>query len=502
MGAEVCIQPGALNTDNGAFMMPALMPTLEPDQAHLRVWGYAPDMVTAIRLTHVGEGYYFYSGKYAKIKIAYDAGAPPPSDLAIAYWDGDEWVFNDDDVFVNSGVEGFNATAHTVEFWSRDLHGMYAVVSDGGQCDCFSVTVEHDIMAPWSNGYTNMCPTIYTTIRSNIQGVDENDDIDVNSFIMTLDGVPILSQQDAAYGWDWNYDDVAGRLAVWCDSYEYYESSEDIVRLTEGSHTVWVQAKNAQGACCEATYDFTVDGTPPAVFMDDDEVYIDKNPMFTFTVSDLGAGVDYNTVYVSLYDYTESYTDGTPTSIPQSRWFYTETPTGITHGEGGELSFALTPHLANYRRVLAVIHDGSEHEYYDGGYYHQFDNDDGVHDLVGNAAAPLYRMFTVKAGSGIEIGEEAWNEPNPFDPWAGETTEIYLNASGGVVSVNIFDLAGENVITLAEQMPVGSSGGSLLWDGKVDGKHVASGVYLCHISGENQGRSFSRVLKIAVVKRD
>jgi hypothetical protein len=476
--------------------MPALMPTLEPDQAHLQVWGYAPGMVTAIRLTHEGEGSSFINGKYAKIKITYDANAPAPSDLAIAYWDDDDWMFNNDQVFVNSGVEGFDPVAHTVEFWARDLHGMYAVVSDGGQCDCFSVTVEHDMLAPWSNGYTSTSPKIYTTIRSNIQGMDENQDIDESSFIVMLDDTPILSQGDAAYGWNWAYDDVAGRLAMWRDYGDHYQP------LSEGSHTVWVQAKNAQGACCEATSDFMVDGTPPAVVMDDDQVYIDKNPTFRFTVSDLGAGVDYNSIYVSLYDFTESYTDGTPTSVPQSRWFYTETPSGITHGEGDELYFALTPHLANYRRVLAVIHDGTVNdEYYDGLYYHDFGTDDGVHDLVGNAGAPLYRMFTVKAGSDIEIGEEAWNEPNPFDPWAGETTEIHLNASGGVVSVKIYDLAGENVITLAEQMPVGSSDGSLYWDGKVDGKHVASGVYLCHISGENQGRSFSRVLKIAVVKR-
>jgi hypothetical protein len=55
---------------------------------------------------------------------------------------------------------------------------------------------------------------------------------------------------------------------------------------------------------------------------------------------------------------------------------------------------------------------------------------------------------------------------------------------------------------LAENLLVGSSAGSIEWDGTVDGRYVASGVYLCHISGRNDGSSFSRVLKIAVVKKD
>lgn len=505
-GACVNIERDAVSTTQGVIILPALEPTMFTPQNDLyNVWpavvnGYLP----AIRFTDCGgepiTG--LNNGKYAKIKIPYGSGAPIVDSLAVAWWDGDEWKVNVG-IFFGSGAAGFNATAHTVEFWANDLHGIYAVVSnDADPCDGpITVTAApHDAVTPWANSYTDATPTFNTLVRSNITGNDNNWDVDSLQTHVKLDGITIYNNGANATGWITTWDNVSGLLQTrW----------NGAAALDEGTdHTYWVQARTFQGCAKSLTVNFEVDETAPTIEWPDD--YVCPNPEFRIILKDDGAGIDLDNIQADVYDYDLSL----GTEIPSDKLVYEEHASGFEVINGTEeitLVFSLTAENAIYRRYVVVLWDGMEggrtvgeddddRDFSDNKWiYH---NDHGVPDLVGNHATPVFRMFTVGGEDCDGVGgDEPYNDPNPFDPWAGEATTIFVGNGDGV-SVKIYDLAGEKVIALWENENTFISGTSVKWDGQVDGKIVASGVYLCHISGRNgAGMSFSHVVKIAVVKR-
>jgi hypothetical protein len=489
------IDRDAVTATNGVIILPSLVPTMYTGQNDLyNIWdvnGYLP----AIRFTNPLEGG-LVDGKYAKIKIPYDAAAPIVDSLAVAWWDGDEWKVNTG-IFFGPSAEGFNDNNHTVEFFAADLHGIYAVVSNDADACSGPITVTaapHDAITPWANGYTDNDPTFNTLVRSNITGNDNNWDVDSLQTHVKLDGITIYNNGANATGWLTTWDPVSGLLKTrW----------NGAAGLEEGEHTYWVKARTFQGCAKELTVTFDVDETAPLINWT--HQYVCPNPEFKIVISDNGgAGVDLDNIQADVYDYDLSL----GTQIPSDKLVYEEHASGFEL-RGDTLVFGLTAENAIYRRYVVVLWDGTEDGRYvgedDDDVYQSdskwvYDNDHGVPDLVGNNATPVFRMFTVGGDGCGEAGDDdvSHNDPNPFDPWAGQTTTITVPAAGSV-SVKIYDLAGEKVITLWDQENTFISGTEVEWDGKVDGRIVASGVYLCHVSGNDNGKSFSQVVKIAVV---
>ncbi len=507
-GASVMIERDAVSEEQGVVILPAWMPTMMPSQNDLlNVWPANDDnYLPAIRFTDCGGEVLagLNEGKYAKIKIPYSTDAPPTDSLAVAWWDGDEWQVNVG-IFMGGDAEGFDAENHTVEFYSQNLYGIYAVVSNkAAHCDG-PITIQqapHDPIAPWANSFTYPTPTFNTLVRSNIHGDNNNIDVDSLQTHVKLDGITIYNNGTNASGWITTWDPVSGLLQTrW----------NGAPGLEEGRHTYWVKARTFQGCAKTMTVTFEVDETPPAINWTHD--YVCYNPEFKIVITDNGgAGVDFDNVQADVYDYDLSL----GTEIPSDKLVYEEHASGFEL-RGDTLVFSLTAHQARLRRYVVVLWDGmsggrstgwddDDRDYHDDEKY-VYHNDHGVPDWVGNHATPVFRTFTVGGPfcDGEEYGETARNEPNPFDPWNGgeKVTKIYHGRTEGDVTVKIYDLAGEEVITLKQNAAVYDVGEFVPWDGKTDnGEYVASGVYLCHISGSGQEGSFSEVIKIAVIKRD
>jgi hypothetical protein len=88
-------------------------------------------------------------------------------------------------------------------------------------------------------------------------------------------------------------------------------------------------------------------------------------------------------------------------------------------------------------------------------------------------------------------------DPNPYDPTTGRSVSLNFDLPEAArVYATVYDLIGEEVITLlnGEQMSAGPR--STTWDGKHDDEIVATGVYVCHVSAGE----FQTVLKIVVKK--
>jgi hypothetical protein len=523
LGAKVCIEPGALSADNGIVVFPSRLPTLNLSQQHFQAWpavaGTRFPLVTAIRLTDEVEG--FNEGKYARITIKYADLSLVSSNLGVAWWHHDEWDANDGLI---AGGEIGNGSA---TFHSMNLYGLYAVVSAGRVCNSGAITVENagaekaygNILGPW--------PTIYTRVRSNIEFNNQNRDINEDEITVVLDGnITLYANGDNPdNGWysnDW--DEVTGILTTsWnrpsdCltdDDYDddYYDAYAPA--LTAGTHTLLVQAFSKSGYCKENTYTFTVDRTAPDVTV---VGYEDcANPTFNIKITDDGgAGVDWDNVFIDVYDVTGS----TFSDIPKSRLIHTESYDAFDQDLNmatGEFSFQLVDHIAQGRRLRIVIYIGDRTDYYRDDCeceYVSYDHDcDGVQDRVGNNTQIVEEQFTIwgsacSGGGGTGDGnitiQSGNGSSNPFDPWAGGSITFNLNGfdGGGFVSVEVFDLAGVKVADLSPGN-ISSTVGTVTWNGSnQDGGEVAQGVYLVHFAsqGGQAGGPTSQVLKV-VVKR-
>ncbi len=537
LGAKVCIEAGALSEDNGIIVFPARVPVVNWSQQHYQAWPAATSprfqLVTAVRLTNpidAEEGYYgqFNLGKYAKITIKYrNATQLDNSDLTVGWWDGDQWNI-EDGMLPASAIDDSSGAVYTTK-----LHGLYAIVSAGRQCIPGALTVENAGMEKAVGNITGPWPTIYTRVRSNIEFNNGNKDIDEDDIVVVLDGNTTLYSNGYESDWyDVWYDNTSGILTVdWygpeeCltdDDYsDYGDGGGDSYygayapALSSGTHTLYVQAFNEAGYCAENTFTFTVDRSSPNV-----EVvgYEDcANPTFHIRITDEGpAGVDWENVFVDVFDITGSEFD----ALPKSRLIHTETYDAFNEEldmETGEFSFQLVSHIAQGRRLRIVIYIGDRYVYFDNNCsceYVEYDHDcDGVQDRVGNRTQIVEEQYTIWGsscsgggggdGSG-DVSIQAGNgSGNPFDPWAGGSVTFNLNGfdGGGSVSVGVYDVAGEKVRDLSPGN-ISSTVGTVTWDGKnQDGEYVAQGVYLVHFAsqGGQAGGPTSQVLKV-VVKR-
>jgi hypothetical protein len=86
------------------------------------------------------------------------------------------------------------------------------------------------------------------------------------------------------------------------------------------------------------------------------------------------------------------------------------------------------------------------------------------------------------------------NHPNPFNP---STTIRFTAPTRGEVSVRVYNLKGQLVRTLFDQVVEGGVATSVKWDGKDElGTAVSSGVYLYQVKGSD----FSETKKMALVR--
>ena len=537
LGAKVCIQPGALNSDNGVVVFPSRIPTVDWSQQHYQAWPAASTprypVVTAIHLTYPVES--FNAGKWAEIKITYDEPSLDNSNLTVGWWD-DSYEYEGDDDFggqwdIEHEILPKSAiTDASAEIFSKNLHGLYAVVSAGRQCISGAITVENAGMEKAVGNVTGPWPTIYTRVRSNIEFNNGNWDINEDEITVELDGNTIYANGDEAHtGWyEVYWDHVSGILTTnWIgpeecltdDDYQDYDGDEGggdsydgiyAPALTAGTHTLRVQAFNDAGYCEENTYTFTVDRTSPNVVV---AGYEDcANPTFHIKITDDGVGVDWENVFVDVFDVTGSEFS----AIPKSRLIHTETYDAFNESldaDSGTFSFQLVSHIAQGHRLRIVIYIGDRYVYYNSDCnceYVEYDHDcDGVQDLVGNRTQVVEEQYTIwgnncSGGGGGEGGDGGViigsGSNNPFDPWAGQSITFDLQGfdGGGVVTAEVFDVAGVKVRDLAAGT-ISSTVGTVEWDGRnQDGEYVAQGVYLVHFAraGGQAAGPTSAVVKV------
>ncbi|HEY5039183.1 MAG TPA: T9SS type A sorting domain-containing protein, partial [bacterium] len=95
------------------------------------------------------------------------------------------------------------------------------------------------------------------------------------------------------------------------------------------------------------------------------------------------------------------------------------------------------------------------------------------------------------------VADTYGNYPNPFRAGTQSTTiEFYLPAASNV-SIVLYDVLGERVLTLLDNQSLGTGLQRVLWDGRNGmGTYVLNGVYYAqlNVNGAQQ------LLKIAVVK--
>ncbi len=84
--------------------------------------------------------------------------------------------------------------------------------------------------------------------------------------------------------------------------------------------------------------------------------------------------------------------------------------------------------------------------------------------------------------------------PNPCNP---RTTFRFTLPTAAIVEMNVYDLAGRRLRTLAAALPRGAGPHAMLWDGRDDaGRNVPSGVYL----GRLEAGTLRATARVVVVR--
>ena len=111
-----------------------------------------------------------------------------------------------------------------------------------------------------------------------------------------------------------------------------------------------------------------------------------------------------------------------------------------------------------------------------------------------------YSLRFITEAATLSFGD-AHNYPNPFD---GSTIITYQMTKTARVTIKIYDLAGDLIKTLCENethAPGGDGYDRVTWSGDDDGgSDAANGVYLCYIKVTDGSKTFTKVIKIAVLR--
>ncbi len=383
-------------------------------------------------------------------------------------------------------------------FLTSNLHGIYALVSSGRECFSGAITVD---IQEFPGGYAGTMPTLRATVKSNIEDANDNDDISYSDITVTLDGKVILADgDDDDDEWRSDWDDTSGDLVLW------WEGESTAQPLPGGSHTLTVLAFNSTGYCNSDTYEFMVDAIEPNVNVQTE--FVCTNPCFWFTVTDNGAGVNWDKVYIDVYDITGSEF----AVVPADKLIHTETPDAwddLSPWEMDTVKFCLTDFIEEGRRLRIVIYNGERTLYTGDEFVREhwiYNHDsDGVPDLAGNNTEIVEEDYTVRRSAcdgGVDDGGDITADGNPLDPYSGGAVTFTMNgyaAGGGTVTMSVYDLTGERVLSRMYD-----GGGTMSWSGVTDnGDVVAEGVYLVHFrrSGSAAGVG-SQALKIVVRRAD
>jgi len=124
----------------------------------------------------------------------------------------------------------------------------------------------------------------------------------------------------------------------------------------------------------------------------------------------------------------------------------------------------------------------------------------GYHQTCGYGDWSATRYFSVKEptdlteSAGSNLPKEyrlIQNIPNPFNP---STTIQFELPRAGMVTIEITNVLGQEIATLAERRYTAGSW-SIVWDGKDNyGKPVPSGIYLCRLTAGNYDESIKMML--------
>jgi hypothetical protein len=262
--------------------------------------------------------------------------------------------------------------------------------------------------------------------------------------------------------------------------------------------TAWVRRYNGPGNSYDRAYAVAVDGSG--------NVYV--------TGESVGSGTGYDYVTIKYYPDGDSawlrryngpvdaddYPQGLAVDLSGNVYV-----TGTSRGDGTDNDFATVKYDAAGNELWVERYDGPQNRsdracgiaVDDSGYlYVTGATDNGVNDDY-----LTIKYVQTPAGVKDETGNRerpsqvtlSQNYPNPFN----QTTKVeFTLAKSGFVSLNIYDILGRRVRTLASEH-LSSGYKSVLWDGKDDsGSDVASGVYFCQLKVGN----FSDTRKLVLLK--
>jgi hypothetical protein len=436
---------------------------------------------------YVGENdcYCFDDNKFATIKMSYDPTVILPAEsLMVAWWDDDYGDWSPIGIYYLTGDEGFDTQAHTVEFSTDCLYGVFAVLALREPSQPGTISFEFVEANPYCNGYVGP-HHYYSQPKFVWRVVDWYSEIDPDMFEVKLDGHYIHKFGSDSDLWTTSWDAISQELRIYPYSGDYESDPEFASDLDCGDHTLYIAAKNNQANFASMTWDFAVDCTPPTVVFDN--YYTSKNPIISFTVTDDLAGVDWGHVFVDVVAFESNDVDLQNPNQDENLFFLgTFFPGQVEYyadAATGEVTITTTYDLEHKRGIMVAIYDGTR-SYYDEDYWAAGDpvtlgdwsefylHGHGVMDCVGNSGDPWFQVLTIDNTPGVVVDN--------------------FTSRGGVM-ITIYDFAGYEVKTLNT-----NASGVAIWNGRSsDGEIVANGVYFAYCMARDGSH---KVVKIAVVK--
>jgi hypothetical protein len=250
-------------------------------------------------------------------------------------------------------------------------------------------------------------------------------EIDEETFVVKLNDTYIFFDDEESDLWSIDYDDVTGYLGIWIDyegyvdwSWRYGQHWPPMPPMVCGSNELYVGVSNVQHNYASLTVDIEVDCDPPTVVFDNR--YVTKDPTIEFYLTDIGSGLDLNTVFVDVIAVQQQNIDPNNPNQNEHLFFLgTFYPDQIKHYMVNDTTVRITTSydLPNKRAIFVAIYDGTRDWYWDDYYYYggdplSYDDWDefyaaghGVHDCVGNAADPWFQELTVDLAGPMVLAE-------------------------------------------------------------------------------------------------
>ena len=405
------------------------------------------------------------------------------------YFDHYTWSYNNDSAWYDY-YAALECGVHILTISAHDQQGRTLDLTDTINVDCVKPVVV------FPNKYVGKDPTIKFTITDDLAGVNW-DAVYVDVFFVTKDTANYydyaqervafiqtffpdqiknyLSGNTVTITTSYNLENVRGMLVVVYDGHRRV-STDDYNNwgIDPGAYDQFDEYYFPDGGAsdCVGNYAtphvqyFTVDSKSPTIVRNSTTTVC---PM-VFTISDDGSGISDSSIVIrengTVLPASAEQTSASAVNS-SGKWFFAPS------GGGGLLYYCPTP------GAIAEI---------------------TITDATGNKTVILVSPES-PLGEGDVVGEAG---PNPFDPAKDESMNIRvtLNVSA-YVTVKIYDMGGDLVTTLRNNIRMEAGPTYVGWNGTTEGgTTVANGVYLAHIevTGVGGGNA-STVVKIAVVQK-